>query len=42
VARSTRGGCFDDDAKALSKKDFTVLHKRYGNSAWAKQTPSYY
>ena len=42
VVRSTRGGCLDDDAKAVSKKAFTVLHKRYGNSAWAKKTPYFY
>lgn len=42
VVRSTRGGCLDDDAKALSKKAYTTLHKRYGNSEWAKKTPYFY
>lgn len=42
VVRSTRGGCLDDDAKALSKQAFTVLHKRYGKSVWAKKTPYFY
>lgn len=42
VVRSTRGGCLDDDAQALSKQAFTVLHKRYSNSAWAKKTPYFY
>lgn len=42
VVRSTRGGCLDDDAKALSKKAFTVLHKRYGKTEWAKKTPYFY
>lgn len=42
VVRSTRGGCLDDDAKALSKKAFTVLHQRYGKTEWAKKTPYFY
>lgn len=42
VVRSTRGGCLDDDAKALSKKAFTVLHQRYGKTEWARKTPYFY
>lgn len=42
VVRSTRGGCLDDDAKALSKKAYTVLHQRYGKTEWAKKTPYFY
>ena len=42
VVRSTRGGCLDADAKALSKQAFTVLHQRYGKTGWAKNTPYFY
>lgn len=42
VVQSTRGGCLDDDAKSLSKRAFTLLHKRYGKSEWAEKTPYFY
>ena len=42
VVQSTRGGCLDDDAKSLSKRAFTLLHKRYGKSEWAAKTPYFY
>jgi hypothetical protein len=42
VVASTRGGCLDPDAKALSRKAFTVLHKRYKGSEWAVKTPYFY
>ncbi len=42
IVQSTRGGCLDADAKALSRNAFSVLHKRYGQSEWADKTPYYY
>ncbi|WP_296950622.1 hypothetical protein [uncultured Massilia sp.] len=42
VVRSTRGGCLDPDAKGLSRKAFTLLHKRFPGNAWAKKTPYFY
>ncbi|MTV36102.1 hypothetical protein [Duganella radicis] len=42
VVQSTRGGCLDADAKALSKNAFTLLGKRYGNTEWSRKTPYYY
>ena len=42
VVQSTRGGCLDPDAGSLSKKAFTLLHKRYPGSEWAQQTPYFY
>ncbi|NRR29437.1 hypothetical protein HSX11_04480 [Oxalobacteraceae bacterium] len=42
VVESTRGGCLDADSKVLSKKAFSLLHKRFGRSEWAAQTPYFY
>jgi hypothetical protein len=42
VVQSTRGGCLDADAKALSKNAFVLLGKRYGNTEWSRKTPYYY
>lgn len=42
VVMSTRGGCLDADAKALSRKAWNLLHKRYARSEWAARTPYYY
>ncbi len=42
VVQSTRGGCLDPDAGSLSRKAYTLLHKRYGGSEWAARTPYYY
>jgi hypothetical protein len=42
VVQSTRGGCLDPDAGALSRKAFALLHKRFPGSQWADNTPYYY
>ena len=42
TVQSTRGGCLDADSKTLSKSAFTLLHKRYKNSEWARKTPYFY
>ena len=42
VVMSTRGGCLDADSKTLSRKAFTLLHRRYPGSEWAKKTPYFY
>lgn len=42
TVQSTRGGCLDNDAKALSRSAFSLLHKRYGKTEWAGKTPYYY
>jgi hypothetical protein len=42
VVQSTRGGCLDTDASALSKKAFALLHKRFPRSEWARKTPYFY
>jgi hypothetical protein len=42
VVMSTRGGCLDDDAKALSRKAHALLHKRWPKSEWARATPYFY
>jgi hypothetical protein len=42
VVQSTRGGCLDPDASALSKKAFALLHKRFPRSEWARKTPYFY
>lgn len=42
VVQSTRGGCLDPDAKALSRKAFSLLHKRWPRSEWARATPYFY
>ncbi|PHV05745.1 hypothetical protein CSQ96_18660 [Janthinobacterium sp. BJB412] len=42
VVQSTRGGCLDADAKALSKNAFNLLHKRYKGDEWARKTPYFY
>ncbi|MBJ7311231.1 hypothetical protein ACFOLJ_27570 [Rugamonas sp. CCM 8940] len=42
VVQSTRGGCLDTDAKALSKNAFNLLHKRYKGDEWARKTPYFY
>lgn len=40
--RSTRGGCVEADNSEMSKKAYTLLHKRYKGSTWARQTPYWY
>lgn len=42
VVLSTKGGCLDPDAKALSRKAYALLHKRYAGSEWAAKTPYFY
>lgn len=42
VVKSTRGGCLDQDASALSKKAFGLLHKRFKGNEWARKTPYHY
>ena len=39
---STRGGCLDKDASALSRKAHALLHKRWPKSEWARATPYFY
>ncbi len=42
AVRSTRYGCTDENTIKLSKQAFNILHKRYPNSTWTKQTPYYF
>lgn len=39
---STRGGCVDADAPALSRKAYRLLHSRYADSEWSERTPYFY
>jgi hypothetical protein len=42
AVRSTRYGCTDEETGKYSKQAFDILHKRYPNSAWTKQTPYWF
>ncbi len=42
AVRSTRFGCADKGTTAFSKEAFTLLHRNYPASEWAKKTPYYY
>ena len=42
VVRATRYGCTDDKTGQISKQAFDVLHTRFPNSSWAKQTPYWF
>jgi hypothetical protein len=42
AVRSTRYGCDDAQVSKLSHQAFRLLHSRYPNSKWAKQTPYWY
>ncbi|MGI9035147.1 MAG: hypothetical protein ACR2GD_03800 [Pyrinomonadaceae bacterium] len=42
AVKTTRYGCSDDKIGELSKAAFTVLHRRYPNSVWAKKTPYWF
>ncbi|HEY6305169.1 MAG TPA: hypothetical protein VI488_01770 [Candidatus Angelobacter sp.] len=42
AVRSTRFGCDAGKVSSLSHKAFTLLHERYPNSKWAKETPYWY
>jgi len=40
--RATKLGSTDGSTGKFSKQAFTLLHKQYGSSQWAKNTPYYY
>ncbi len=42
AVRATRYGCKDAGTQGASKRAFTVLHRQYKDSTWAKATPYYY
>lgn len=42
VVRATRYGCNDADSGKYSRQAFTLLHKRYPNSPWARKTPFWF
>jgi hypothetical protein len=42
VVRATRFGCSTDGTGKVSKAAFDVLHKKYGESTWAQQTPYWF
>jgi hypothetical protein len=42
VVRSTRYSCDAEKTSSLSHRAFTLLHERYPNSKWAKQTPYWF
>jgi hypothetical protein len=42
AVRTTRYGCTDDSTGKFSKQAFDILHKRFPNSAWTKQTPYWF
>lgn len=42
AVRSTRFGCPSERTSALSREAFTLLHRRYAASAWAKKTKYWY
>lgn len=42
VVMSTRGGCLDPDAATLSRRAWSLLHKRFPDSEWAKKTPYFF
>ncbi|MGI8468023.1 MAG: hypothetical protein ACR2N3_06175 [Pyrinomonadaceae bacterium] len=42
AVKTSRYGCADDKIGELSKAAFTVLHRRYPNSVWAKKTPYWF
>jgi hypothetical protein len=42
AVRSTRYGCSDDDTAKFSKQAFDILHKRFPNSSWTKETPYWF
>ncbi len=42
VVRATRYGCTDDKTGDFSKRAFDLLHQRYPNSEWAKNTPYWF
>lgn len=42
AVRATRFGCTDKNTTSWSKSAFTLLHQKYPNTTWAKQTKYYY
>jgi hypothetical protein len=42
AVKSTRYGCTNKETARWSKAAFDLLHRRYGKSAWAKQTPYWF
>jgi hypothetical protein len=38
----TRSACGDDDTANLAKEAFGVLHRKYGKTTWAAETPYWY
>ena len=42
VVVSTRGGCVDKNNREISQQAYTLLHRKYHTSEWAKKTPYWY
>jgi len=42
TVRASRFGCHDSLTTTVSKEAFQLLHKRYSETSWAKQTKYYY
>jgi len=42
VVRATRLGCTSESSGDVSREAFTLLHKRFPRSEWAKQTPYWF
>jgi len=42
VVRATRYGCTDAETGDISHRAFDLLHRRYPNSEWTKQTPYWF
>lgn len=40
--RATRRTCTDPDADVLAERAFAMLHRRYGQTTWAEETPYWY
>jgi hypothetical protein len=40
--RATRFGCVDKSIGPYSRRAFDLLHKKYPQSEWAKQTPYWF
>ncbi|HJQ37422.1 MAG TPA: hypothetical protein VKB93_09805 [Thermoanaerobaculia bacterium] len=40
--KGTRHSCGDTETDALAEKAFNLLHRRYGKTEWAKETPYWY
>jgi hypothetical protein len=40
--RATRFGCVDKSIAPYSRRAFDLLHKKYPQSEWAKQTPYWF